>query len=58
MPENMLQERDVMVVMRDGVRIAADIYRPGAPGRFPALRRFIPLDRASPQDGFKKEPTP
>ena len=37
MPENMLQERDVMVVMRDGVRIAADIYRPGAPGRFPTL---------------------
>jgi hypothetical protein len=37
MPENMLQERDVMVVMRDGVRIAADIYRPGAPGRFPVL---------------------
>ncbi len=37
MHENMLQERDVMVVMRDGVRMAADIYRPDAPGTFPAL---------------------
>ena len=26
-----------MVPMRDGVRLATDIYRPDAPGRFPAL---------------------
>jgi hypothetical protein len=30
-------ERDVMVAMRDGVRVAVDIYRPDVPGRFPAL---------------------
>jgi len=30
-------ERDVMIPMRDGVAIAANIYRPAAPGRFPAL---------------------
>ena len=35
-------ERDVMLAMRDGVRLATDIYRParaGAPltGRFPVL---------------------
>ena len=32
-----IRERNVMVPMRDGVRLAADIYRPDAPGRFPAL---------------------
>ena len=30
-------ERDVMVTMRDGVRVACDIFRPDAPGEFPAL---------------------
>ena len=32
-----IRERNVMVPMRDGVRLATDIYRPDAPGRFPAL---------------------
>ncbi len=31
------RERNVMVPMRDGVRLATDIYRPDSPGRFPAL---------------------
>ena len=33
----MVVERDVMVPMRDGVKVAVDIHRPDAPGRFPAL---------------------
>ena len=32
-----IRERNVMVPMRDGVRLATDIYRPDAPGRYPAL---------------------
>ena len=32
-----IRERNVMVPMRDGVRLATDIYRPDAPGRFPVL---------------------
>ena len=32
-----IRERNVMVPMRDGVRLATDIYRPDSPGRFPAL---------------------
>lgn len=35
--ENMVQERDVMVPMRDGVKIAVDVYRPATQGRVPAL---------------------
>ena len=32
-----IRERNVMVPMRDGVRLAADIIRPDSPGRFPVL---------------------
>ena len=32
-----IRERNVMVPMRDGTRLAADIFRPDAPGRFPVL---------------------
>ena len=32
-----IRERNVMVPMRDGVRLATDVYRPDAPGRFPVL---------------------
>ena len=32
-----IRERNVMVTMRDGTRLATDVFRPDAPGRFPAL---------------------
>jgi predicted acyl esterase len=35
-----IEGRDVMVPMRDGTRLAIDIYRPDAEGRFPALLAF------------------
>jgi len=38
--ENMVHERDVMVPMRDGVRLCIDTCRPDAPGKFPALLAF------------------
>ena len=31
------EEKDVFIAMRDGVRLAADIYRPDTGGKFPAL---------------------
>jgi predicted acyl esterase len=31
--ENMIQERNVMVRMREGVHLAVDIYRPKAEGK-------------------------
>ena len=45
-----VRERDVMVAMRDGVRLAADVYRPAldgrpAPGPFPALLERTPYDK-------------
>jgi putative CocE/NonD family hydrolase len=38
-------ERDVMVPMRDGTRLAIDIYRPDAEGSFPALVERTPYDK-------------
>jgi predicted acyl esterase len=35
-----VRDIDVMVAMRDGVKICVDIYRPDAPGKFPALLAF------------------
>jgi len=39
-------EKNVMVPMRDGVRLAVDIYRPDAPGKFPALLGTSPYGKA------------
>ena len=33
----MIQERDLIVTMRDGVRLAVDVYRPDGEGRYPVL---------------------
>jgi predicted acyl esterase len=35
-------ERDVRIRMRDGVELSADVYRPAAHGRYPALLEHIP----------------
>lgn len=38
--EGLVRDLDVVVPMRDGVRLVLDVYRPDAPGRFPALLAF------------------
>ena len=38
-------DRSVMVPMRDGTRLAADVYRPRAEGRFPAVVERTPYNR-------------
>ena len=42
---SMVVEEDVMVPMRDGVRLATDIYRPNAPGKFPAVIVRLPYNK-------------
>jgi len=39
------EEKNVFVTMRDGVRLAADVYRPDTPGRFPALFSTSPYGK-------------
>jgi putative CocE/NonD family hydrolase len=40
-------DRNVMVAMRDGVRLACDVYRPKAPGRYPVLYAVSPYIKDS-----------
>jgi uncharacterized protein len=56
----MSTERDVMVAMRDGVRICVDVYRPAADGRFPALLAFAPhnKDMQTPEATENSDPQP
>jgi len=42
-----LMQSNVRVRMRDGVTLAADIYRPDAPGKFPAILQRTPYNRAT-----------
>src|SRR4030042_2038203 len=39
-------EKNVYVPMRDGVKLAVDIYRPDMPGKFPALLGMSPYGKA------------
>jgi len=45
---NILIEKNVMVPMRDGVNLAADIYRPVEEGRFPILLSRLPYNKDLP----------
>lgn len=38
-------DKDVYIPMRDDARLAADIYRPNAVGRYPALLSMSPYDK-------------
>ena len=40
-----LNEYDLPVPMRDGVRLSANVYRPAAPGRYPAILLRTPYDK-------------
>lgn len=47
LPEGTIVETDVMVTMRDGVRIACDVYRPKTPGQYPVLFAASPYIKDS-----------
>ncbi len=42
---NVKKETDVKIPMRDGVKLAATVYRPDAPGKFPVILPRTPYDR-------------
>src|SRR5215475_8343917 len=41
-------ERDIMVQMRDGVRLATDLYLPAGDGPFPVIIERTPYDKSAP----------
>ncbi|MBH76616.1 MAG: X-Pro dipeptidyl-peptidase [Dehalococcoidia bacterium] len=50
MAVDILVERNVMAPMRDGVCLAADIYRPNDNAQYPVLVHRIPYDKSVPQN--------
>lgn len=46
--ETIVVERGLLVPMRDGVRLATDVYRPAGAGRFPVLVQRTPYDKDDP----------
>jgi uncharacterized protein len=49
--EKMITERNIMVPMRDGIRLATDLYRPETPGKYPVILTRIPYG-SDPGDGL------
>jgi uncharacterized protein len=45
-PYEVVVERGVVVAMRDGVKLRADIYRPKTEGKFPVLLERTPYDKS------------
>ena len=37
---SMIEEKNRFVAMRDGVKLACDVFRPDAPGKYPALLSY------------------
>jgi len=52
-PYGVLFEHNVRVVLRDGVVLRADIYRPKEEGKFPVLLQRTPYDRRNFDFGLK-----
>ena len=44
--------KNLQVPMRDGVRLATDVYRPATDGRFPTIVSRLPYDKELPIVGF------
>jgi putative CocE/NonD family hydrolase len=53
--EGVAIDRDVAVPMRDGAQILVDIYRPEAPGKFPALFAFASHSKEIQGSEFPKD---
>jgi len=49
-------EKDIYIPMRDGIRLAADIHRPDADGKFPALIAFQPFGKKHEEMSFTFPP--
>jgi putative CocE/NonD family hydrolase len=50
---NILIEKDLMVPMRDGVRLATDVYRPAEGGSVPVLLARLPYNKDSLQQAAR-----
>ena len=45
---NILIEKNIAVPMRDGVKLATDVYRPAEDGRYPVIIQRLPYNTDLP----------
>ncbi len=59
-PSGLLIEKDVMVAMPDGVKLACNVYRPDKPGKFPVILSMTPYgkDQTPPAHNPDGSPLP
>jgi hypothetical protein len=52
-PQGLIVEKDVMVTMPDGVKLACNIVRPGKPGKFPVIMAMSPYIKDIPPTQYE-----
>ncbi len=57
-PGGLLIEKDVMVTMLDGVRLACNVVRPDKPGKFPVIMSMTPYGKDQTPPAFKADGSP
>jgi len=57
-PGGLTIEKDVMVVMPDGVKLASNIFRPDKPGKFPVIMVVTPYGKDQTPPAFKPDGSP
>jgi predicted acyl esterase len=57
-PDGLKIERDVMVAMPDGVRLACNVFRPDKPGKFPIVLSLTPYGKDQTPPAYKPDGSP
>jgi predicted acyl esterase len=57
-PAGIRIERDVMVAMPDGIRLASNVYRPDKPGKFPVILSMTPYGKDQTPPTFRPDGSP
>jgi uncharacterized protein len=57
-PPGVLIEKDVMIAMPDGVKLASNVYRPDKPGRFPVILSMSPYGKDLTPPTYKPDGSP
>jgi len=57
-PAGIQIERDVMVILPDGIKLACNVYRPNKPGKFPVILSMTPYGKDQTPPTFKPDGSP
>ena len=57
-PDGLLIEKDVLVAMPDGVKLACNVYRPNKSGKFPVILSMTPYGKDQTPPAYKPDGSP